>query len=198
MGGLNEGLVAEADAMLRDGYIEGLARNIRRAFPSLGEEATAAIGHAVERLILRPVAPREPRRYLATSAYNEMRGLARRRGRYDSLDALSDSDGNVSELQDQAWTVEEQALLDATYRELRAVVESWETDHVRVVTLLYLEAAYEGEPLSSEDAADLVADVLGEDVDADFVRTWKSRGFRKLREWVTAARASEDQLEEVP
>ena len=198
MGDLNEDLVAEAEGMLQDGFIEGLARRLGRDFPSLAEEATGSIGQALERLILRPVSPREPRKYLATSAYNEMKGLARRRARYDSLDGLRDSDGNWSEPADQPWTVEEQALLDATYRELRTVVGTWETDHVRVVTLLYLEAAHEGEPLSSEDAADLLADILGEEVDADFVRTWKSRGYRKLREWVTAARTSEDRLEEVP
>jgi hypothetical protein len=195
---LNESLASEAEAMLRDGLIEGLARRLRRDFPSLADEATAAIGQAVERLVTRPSAPDNPRGYLAASAYNEMKRLARRAARTTSLDALRRDSDLAFDPVDPAWTVEETALLDTVYREVRAFVESWETAHVRVVTLLYVEAAYEGEPLSSDDAAVLAAEILGEEVDAAFVRTWKSRGYRRLRQWVVEALERENRLEEVP
>ena len=55
--GLNEDLVAEVESMLRDGTVEGLARRLRRDFPALAAEADAAIGHGVEKLIVRSSAP---------------------------------------------------------------------------------------------------------------------------------------------
>lgn len=191
--GLNQAMVAEVEAMLNDGFAEGLVRRLRGAFPSLAEEADGAVGHAVEKLISRPEAPGKPRPYLTACAYNEMKCLARRRARELSLDALAaphsddEDSGPGWQLEDGGWTVEEKALLTATYAHLRAHVEAWETDNVRVVTLLYLEAAFLSEPLTSQDAADLAGDVLGYKVDDAFVRTWKSRGFKRLREYVYSA-----------
>ena len=112
-----------------------------------------------------------------------MKRLARHWARQESLEALA-ADGDDErpgwEPADPSWTVEEQALLRATYDVLRSHVATWETENVRVVTLLYLEAAFEGEPLTSDDAAELAGELLGYEVDDSFVRTWKSRGFKKL------------------
>jgi DNA-directed RNA polymerase specialized sigma24 family protein len=191
--GLNPALVAEVEVMLSDGFVEGLVRRLRAAFPSLAEESDGAVGHAVEKLITRPQVPGKPRPYLTACAYNEMKRLARRRARELSLEALAEpaedreDSGPGWQLEQGGWTVEEKALLTATYKQLRAHVETWETDNVRVVTLLYLEAAFLGEPLSSQDAAELAGDVLGYEVDDAFVRTWKSRGFKRLREFVYGA-----------
>lgn len=197
---LNEALVAKVEAMLRDGTVEGLARRLRRDFPTLAAEADAAIGHGVERLILRPYSPRDCGAYLAACAYNELKRLARLQARHESLDALAaDPDGDRPgwEPADGAATVEEQALRRITYDLLRSHVSTWDTENVRVVTLLYLEAAYEGEPLSSDTAAELASELLGYEVDANFVRTWKSRGFRKLRDYVQAVDVVDVQREEI-
>jgi DNA-directed RNA polymerase specialized sigma24 family protein len=186
---LNPGIVADVEAMLGDGFVEGLVRRLCRDFPALSSEGMGAVGHAVEKMIVRPVAPTNPRGYLAASAYNEMKRLIRKRARTESLDALEahDEDGRPGWAPaDPRFTVEEQALLRSTYDQLRAHVETWETENVKVVTLLYLEAAFDGEPLTSSDAAELTGELLGYEVDDAFVRTWKSRGFKKLRDYVTA------------
>lgn len=192
-GGLNEQLVADVESMLGDGTVEGLVRRLRRDFPALESEATAAVGHGVEKLIVRDTVPDDPRRYLAACAYNEVKRVGRLRARHDSLEALASENEDHAGWtpEDPGFTVEEQALLRATYDELRSHVETWETENVRLVTLLYLEAAFEGEPLPSEVAAEIVGELLGYEVEDSFVRTWKSRGFKKLREFVTAVDAVE-------
>ena len=82
-----------------------------------------------------------------------MKRLAGLWARHESLDALAadqDEDRPGWEPTVGAWTVEEQALRRVTYDLLRSHVATWDTENVRVVTLLYLEAAFEGEPLSSD------------------------------------------------
>ncbi|MHB1844816.1 MAG: RNA polymerase sigma factor [Deltaproteobacteria bacterium] len=195
---LNPQLVAEVEKMLGDGYVEGLVRRLCRDFPSLAGDATGAVGHAVEKLVVRPVPPDKPRSYLAACAYNEMKRVRRTRARVDSLDALADEneDGRTGWTpSDPGLTVEEQVLLTETYDQLRSHVETWETDNVRIVTLLYLEAAFECEPLTSADAAELVGELLSYEVEDSFVRTWKSRGFKKLRDYVAALDAVETREE---
>jgi hypothetical protein len=194
-GGLNPELVAQVEQMLREGFIEGLTISLRHKYPTLAEEAGGAVAHAVEKLIIRGTAPDQPRNYLASSAYNDMKRTARRQARLASLDAEAESP-SPRQFADKAWTVEEQALIDEAYKELKTHVEMWETDHVRVVTLLYLEAAYRGEPLASTDAAQLTGDILGEEIDAAFVRTWWSRGKRRLKDYVVAKEAGDAGLED--
>lgn len=186
--GLNHELAGEVEAMLGDGTVEGLVRRLRRDFPALAAEATASVGHSVEKLIVRETVPDDPRRYLAACAYNEMKRLGRRRARHVSLEALATEGQGPSAWmpEDESFSVEEQALLKSTYDLLRTHVEGWETENVRVVTLLYLEAAFECEPLPSGVAAEIAGEILGYEVDDSFVRTWKSRGFKKLREFVAA------------
>lgn len=192
---LNQTLVAEVERMLRDGTIEGLTIRLRRAFPTLAADADGAVGHAVEKLVVRPVAPTNPGAYLTASARNEMTRLVRERARHHSLEALSggrdDEFGTGWEPAAGGWTVEEQALLTATYERLRTHVQTWDTENLRVVTLLFLEAAFVGEPLPSKDAAEIAGDVLGYEVDDNFVRTWKSRGFKLLRTYVKDADTAE-------
>lgn len=186
--GINQGSAAEVELMLANGTIEGIVRHLRRDFPALAPDADAAVGHGVEKLIVREIAPDDPRRYLASCAYNEMKRLGRQRARHVSLEALADAGDDETprwEPEQDGWTVEEQALLSATYDQLRAHVATWDTENVRVVTLLYLEAAFLAEPLPSAEAAELATELLGYDVDDAFVRTWKSRGFKKLRAYVT-------------
>lgn len=197
-GALNPQLVADVEAMLRNGTIEGLVRRLKRDFPALASEATGAVGHGVEKLIVRDTVPDEPRRYLAACAYNEIKRIARQRVRDVSLEALGSEDHDARgawEPEDPAWTVEEQALLRTAFDLLRAQVETWETENVRVVTLLYLEAAFEGEPIPSQVASEIVGELLGYDVDDSFVRTWKSRGFKRLRNYVAAVNAAEEKEE---
>lgn len=185
--------------MLRDGTVEGLVGRLQRDFPALEAEAASAVGHGVEKLIVRETAPDDPRRYLAACAYNEMKRFGRRRARHVSLEALASKEEDHAAWvpADERFGVEEQALLRSTYDQLRSHVEGWETENVRVVTLLYLEAAFECEPLPSAVAAEIAGELLGYEVDDSFVRAWKSRGFKRLREYVTAMDAVDAREENV-
>lgn len=192
--GLNQAMVAEVEAMLADGTLEGITSRLRRDYPVLAAEADGAVGHGVEKLIrlAQNRTPTRPRAYLAACAHNEMTRMVRRRARELSLETLADrgddeDSGQGWQPEQGGWSVEEKALLTATYEQLRGHVSTWDTDNVRVVTLLYLEAAFLGEPLPSQDAAALASDLLGYEVDDAFVRTWKSRGFKRLREYVRGA-----------
>ena len=188
----NRVLAAAVEVMLTDGTIEGLVRRLQTDFPALHSEASGAVAQAVEKLIRRQVAPRRPAAYLAASAFNVLKRQMRRRARTVSLDALGEDDGEGSwEPEDSEWSVEEQALLRETYDELCGQVKTWETENVRVVTLLYLEAAFNCEPLPSDIAAEIASEILGEEVDPSFVRTWKSRGFKRLREYVNSIETAE-------
>jgi hypothetical protein len=184
---LNEAMAQEAEVMLEEGFIEGLAQQLRRRFPSFEHEADASVGHGVHKLITRCRSPRKPPDYIAACAYNYMKRFARRASLHDSLDVIrgDSSDGVPVEVPDTGWTVEERALIDEVYLELCHYVETWEAGNVRSVTLLFLEATQHGDPLTSEEAADQLGEILGEEIDADFVRVWKSRGFKRLRKWVS-------------
>jgi len=189
---LNKPLAAEVEALLANGAIEGLVRRLQKDFPALHTEASAAVGEAVEKLIRRKESPRNPGAYLAASAYNVLKRQMRRRARSVSLDALGEAgDSDGWEPEDAEWSVEEQALIRETYEELRREVEQWETENVKAITLLYLEAAVNAEPLTSAEAADIASDILGEEVDSGFVRTWKSRGFQRLRDHVKTLETAE-------
>jgi hypothetical protein len=135
---LNQDLVAEVESMLRDGTVEGLARQLMSSFPALAADADSAIGHAVEKLIVRPCGPRDCSAYLAACAYNEMKRLARLCARQESLEALAadhDEDRPDWEPADRGPTVEEQALRRVVYDILRSHVATWETENVRVVPI---------------------------------------------------------------
>ena len=181
---LNPDLADAVEEMLSDGYIEGLTIGLRSKYPRYRDEAHDAVGHAVEKLIQRE-SVKSPRSYLATSAYNYMKKHAERSARFRLVSIETGGpDGEPLEFDEDGWTVEERALLDEAYRFLVKEVEKWETGNVRDTTLLFLEAAYDGEPLTSADAAELLGSIFGEDVDASFVRTWKNRGFKKLRKLI--------------
>jgi DNA-directed RNA polymerase specialized sigma24 family protein len=185
---LNQEMVAAVEAMLADGFIEGFTAKLRATYSVVAEHADAAVGHAVEKLITQPKSPRKPHEYLATCAHNEMKRRARHVSRLVSLDGLRDGDDEDRkqlERDVERGSVEEKALIEDVYGEVCRHVETWETGNVRLVTLLYLEAARLGEPLASDEAAERIAEITGQAPDSDFVRTWKSRGFKRLQKWVS-------------
>lgn len=183
----NEKLVSAVEEMLRDGRLEGLTGRLRVRFPSLWNEVDAAVGHAVEKLITRPTEPSEPFAYLTTCAVNELKRLASYRARYDSLDALRDGDHPWEPVY-EGWSVEEQALIEATYTELLEHVSRWENNNVRTVTSIYLRAAQLGDPITSSEVAEELSDSFACEVSDEEVRTWKSRGFKRLRQYVNDAK----------
>ena len=192
---LNEPMARVVEDMLRDPTqpLEGLVRKLENMFTALKHEARHAVGHGTSKLIeVKPGSePSNPLRYVATSAINYMKDEAKRRARAVSLDALLDDEEHPFDLEEPAPTAEERFVSEVVYRELRTLVERWETENVRATTLLYLEAAYLIEPLSSRDAAEILAGILAQEVDEGFVRQWKTRGFRKLKQEIEEMESAE-------
>lgn len=190
-GKLNTAMAVEVEEMLRDGRIEGLVRQIQRAYPALVDEAEAAVGHAVEALVGAKKNPDKPFSYLVSCAFNEIKKIGKFRARSVSLDALKD--GTEWELAYDEWSAEERALVDETYKVLMLHVSTWGTNNVRIVTEAYLEAAHLGEPPRAADVADELSSLTGNEVSEEEVRSWKSRGFKKLRAYVEARWAEEQE-----
>ena len=191
-GELNEAMAAEVEEMLRDGRIEGLVRQVQKAYPGLSHEADAAVGHAVEALIRKSPSPdKPPFSYLAACAYNEIKRIGKFRASNVSLDGLRD-ESDWEPAYDE-WSAEERALVDETYKELMAHVATWENNNVRIVTEAYLEAVNSGRPPKAAEVADELSVVTGNEVSEDEVRTWKSRGFKRLRTYVNDQRTREQE-----
>jgi DNA-directed RNA polymerase specialized sigma24 family protein len=187
---VNPALVEAVEKMLADGTIEGLRRRLRRDYPNLADHVDDAVSTAIERLILRNPTPDKPANYFAAIAFNEMKAIAKKQARQISLSGLSQADDEEGshdwDQPDGDWSVEERALWSEVYKDLRCHVETWNTANVRVITLLYLEASYLGEPLTSAEAAELASQILGSEIDGNAARTWKSRGYRKLRDYAAS------------
>jgi DNA-directed RNA polymerase specialized sigma24 family protein len=183
---LNKPMADLVEGWLRhpDRPLEGVLRKLYGMFPTMRHDARPAVGHGTHKLIRVKVGrePPNPLQYVTTCAVNYLKDEAKRRARSLSLDALRDDEEHPFDLEEPDPTAEERQVSTTVYRELCTMVERWETENVRATTLLFLEAAYLGEPLPSREAAEALAGILNEEVDEDFVRQWKSRGFRKLRE----------------
>lgn len=190
-GELNEAMAEEAETMLRDGRIEGLVCQLQAAYPWLAHEAEAAVGHGVAALIRIKQSPTRPFSYLTSCAYNEMKRIGKFRAREASLEGLRD-DSDWEPAYDE-WSTEERALMNDTYKELAAHVATWENNNARIVTQAYLEAIHLGEPPTAGDVAEELSAVTGNEVTDDEVRTWKSRGFRRLRTYVNDQRTLEEE-----
>ena len=132
---------------------------------------------------------RSPTWFLVRSTRS--RRSASSRARSVSLDALKD--GTEWELAYDEWSAEERALVDETYKVLMLHVSTWGTNNVRIVTEAYLEAAHLGEPPRAADVADELSSLTGNEVSEEEVRSWKSRGFKKLRAYVEARWAEEQE-----
>lgn len=183
---LNDEMASEVEQMLRDGRLEGLVRTVQSSYPALAHEAEAAVGHAVEVVIRKKKSPDKPFSYLTACAYNEIKRIGKFLAREVSLEGLREDD--AWEPAYNEWSVAERALMDETYRHLSAHVATWENNNVRIVTATYLEAIHGGDPPSAADVADELSAVTGSEVSADEVRTWKSRGFKRLRTYINDQR----------
>lgn len=191
---LNQEMAAAVEEMLRDGRLEGLVRQVQSGYPGLAHEAEAAVGHAVEVVIRAEKSPNKPFSYLTACAYNEIRRIGKFLASQDSLEALREDYGWEPAFME--WSAEERALVDETYKHLSAHVATWENNNVRIVTATYLEAIHGGDPPTAADVADELSAVTGSEVSADEVRTWKSRGFKRLRTYINNQRRREGEDQE--
>lgn len=166
-------------SLIRYDYLGGLAKQIHGVFPMAGTAAVAdAVAEAVKKVVVRiqkgtPIL--DVKSYLATVAYNELKREAKKAARREApLDDQPDQ---------SAESAEDTVLRDAALQIVRAEIRTWENANIREVMLVYIDAIALGEPIESEEVAEIVSPILGEEVSAATVRVWKTRGFRKLREF---------------
>lgn len=169
--------VEDLEQLLRDRFLLGLIGQLQAQFHNVGSaDVEDAVLTAVERLLKRLSRGRvgDVKGYLAKIAFNELNKHVQRR-RELPLEARDE---------DLEPSAETEAMRIAAIDIIKAEIRTWQNAHIREVTLVCVEAMAAGEPLEHTEIADLVSVVLGEEISAGSVGTWKARGLRKLREFI--------------
>lgn len=175
---------AQCEGMVRDRFPEGLLAVLRKKFPAgQYQDYEDAIARGFEKLIEKGAPLENPRGYVTTVATNAMRGLLARAAR----EQLPTEDDDEPEVDRWADPTADGAMLEAVYAFMRELVEKWESRNLRTATLLVLEAGKLLEPLSSEELAERLEELLEQDVLPDTARQWRKRGLDRLREELHAA-----------
>jgi len=132
---------------------------------------------------------RDPRAYLTTIAINEMK-RALRRAAIEVLPEAPD-EGDEEWFDEHQRDSDDRPTEDAAvgrlvYEYVTGIVRAWETEKLRVTTLLVLEGAYVGEPLSGRELTERLSDIVGDDVEEDTARQLRKRGLDRVREHLVA------------
>jgi DNA-directed RNA polymerase specialized sigma24 family protein len=174
---LGEGL-PELEQLLIDMFPLGLVRQLQQQYGNLGSaQVEDAVAIAVERLVkrLRRGPVRDVRKYLSKIAFNELNRIALR-----ATDLPLDGERDDRPLP----SAEEVALRNLAIDIIKEEIRTWENSHIREVTLIYVEATAYGEVLETDEVAEIIRSTLGEEINSLSVRKWRSRGLRKLREFI--------------
>lgn len=167
-----EALRVAMTELMQGRFFDLLIGRLHSKFPRHKALAEDAVAQAVEQLALRHETIREVEPWLWTVSLHELGKLARRADRYADLGDLPDGEvGDPSE----------EVLVREAFRVVRQAVQQWDNKRIRVVTLLYLEAAVEMVRLDRAGAARLASEILGEPINPESVSQWRKRGFRDLR-----------------
>jgi DNA-directed RNA polymerase specialized sigma24 family protein len=176
------------EAMMRERFLDGVTRLLERRYPgSDGATYEDVVSESVARLL--EIGERRdignPRAYITTIAINEMRRVLKRAARDVVLDFGAEDRDDEDEWTPDRDPDERPTDTDAVGRLVfeytKSLVNAWESRKLRATTLLVLEGAYIGEPLSSEEMAERLGDLLGEDVLPATARKWRQRGLDRLK-----------------
>lgn len=172
--------LAELEELLRQGFFDGLVGQLKARYPNLGsghvEDAVASAVEALVKRLRRGPLSGDARSYLAKIAYNAASKSAAR--------AVLHPESPFEEQPDEFTpSAEDEALRQASIELIKAEVRSWENVNIREVTMAYIEAAVESEVVETDEVAEIVGNVVGEEINPNSVRTWKARGLRKLTEF---------------
>jgi DNA-directed RNA polymerase specialized sigma24 family protein len=165
--------VEEILHLMASGGLDRLMGTLRSHYPDLRDEVEDAVYEAISRLFRhKPV--QHPSAWIYKVASNYIVHKFRDRTPYLNVEPATGGE-------DPAEVVQGRQALAL----IKKIVERWENAHVRVVTMLYIEAAWLGEPLSLLEARENAASILGEDLSIGSIGTWKARGFDRLVEELT-------------
>ncbi len=164
--------------MIDERFPEGLLRVLQARFSgSAYADCEEAISIGFEKLLLKG-AVAKPEGYVTTVAVNAMQRFIRDAA-YERLSV----DGDDEALPVDYWSdpTFDAAAAGAAYDFIRQLVERWETTNVRTTTLLVIAAAKLGEPMTADELADHLEELLDQDVLSATARQWKKRGLDRLR-----------------
>src|SRR5258708_3391276 len=158
---------------MASGEVDRLVGALRKTYPDLRDEVEDAIHEAFHGL-RRGRAGQPPGAWIYKVAPNPLLRAFRDRRPSSPLDPAP-----------QAPDPAEIAQGRQTLALIKRIVDGWENAHIRVVTMLYIEATWLGEPLSLLEAQEHAATILDDEISIRSIGTWKARGFDRLVEELT-------------
>jgi DNA-directed RNA polymerase specialized sigma24 family protein len=173
----SEGQLVDIESLVSEGLVTAMVRQIQSQYRWLGSaEVEDVVAGAIEQVVRRvkkaPLSG-DLAAYVFKAALYRAKNTARQVARR-AESPLDDLPAGTSPPAD------EEVLRRQVVELLVAEIRSWENAHIREVTLVDLEAAVAGEPLDDTDVADLVAQILGEEINPRSVSQWRRRGLQKL------------------
>jgi DNA-directed RNA polymerase specialized sigma24 family protein len=169
----------QGEELMRERFPDGLVRGLEAKFEAgRAQDYEDAVAEGFAKLVTKELALANPRGYVTTVATNAIRRTLFRAAREQLPDSESPEDGALDSWADPTA---EEAIGKAMFDFVRDIIERWESHNVRTATLLILEAAKLGEPLSSAELAEQLEDHLGHDVLPSTARQWRKRGLDRLR-----------------
>jgi DNA-directed RNA polymerase specialized sigma24 family protein len=190
-----------AERMVDERFPEGLLRTLEGRFPAATyADCEDAVSAGFEQLVRRADRAMEnPRGYVTTVAVNAMKRLLRRAAIQQLADVypdedVEDADSDPLDAYTSEWDdpVVAKAMLDNAHEFMQSLIASWPVASHKATMQLVLAAAMLGEPLSSEELAQRLADVLGEEVQPATARQWRSRAIKRLKRELIDADLIED------
>jgi len=165
-------LLDQLETLTRERFPEGLARRLQHRFRENGLDADAAVGDAIEIMVKKAntLQVDDPRAYLTAVATNLLRRAANKQTMF-SFEERDDVDEE---------SVEDEALRTEIFKYVKGLVGRWENVRLRATTLLVIDGTFLGVPLTTEELADQLEDILGEESSLPTVRKWKQRGLERL------------------
>jgi DNA-directed RNA polymerase specialized sigma24 family protein len=167
--------------LMENGTLAAIHRWLVRLYPDVSAHAEDAVVDGVVRFLAARASGREinePAAWIRVTARNRVLNLLERQvGRETEADGLEDFVAQAS-----GPTAEDKDV----FRYLKGLIERWPSGRLRVITLLYLEAGCEQEPLSQQEAAEMASAILGEDVPWTVIGKTRQRGFERLRAEILA------------
>lgn len=193
----------EVDRMIDERFPEGLVRTLEGKFPN-GQPADYedAVSTGFLQLVLKPeMCDDNPRGYVTTVAVNAMKRTLRRAAIQQLAVAHPDEDDDSNDPLDahtSAWDdpVAEHSMLDDAYNLMQRLVDAWPVENHKATMRLVLASAKLAEPLSSDELAERLGELLHKDVQPDTARQWRHRAIKRLKRELIEADLIEDTEEQ--
>jgi hypothetical protein len=164
------------EQMLGDGFLDGLVLLYEQQFSTFKPMVEDVVFDQVAILAKKAQLGKEiedPRACLVWYVKRRLLDLTRRPPpRY----------GAEADYVDPAESPEAIAIRQGLYEYVKSLLDRWPNKQMAIVTRLFLDAAYYGEPLSVGEAQGILADDFDYNLSTDNIRQLKSRGLGRLTE----------------